>query len=220
MVFDRVAGQRVCVGVTEVGFSGGAGLFGLSVLGPYGATSASKLVGRLGGDIDTAPLSDTGTYTIVVDPGALAVDLVLTISEPVTGAISVGDPATPVAVEKPGRDARVTFAGDAGKRVDLGVGDVTLPTGSGAVEVSIIDRSGATSASKFVFRSGRGIHTDPLPDTGTYTIVINPESAQAVRLALTLSEPLIDALAIGGPSVGVDLRPGQTQYRFFRVTWV
>ena len=60
-----------------------------------------------------------------------------------------------------------------------------------------------------MFSKGRSIHTDPLPDTGTYTIVVDPQEAKTVSLTLTLSEPLTGALTIGGPSVPVTLRPGQ-----------
>ena len=40
VVFDGTAGQRVSVGVSEVTFGSGAGLFEVSILGPYGATLA------------------------------------------------------------------------------------------------------------------------------------------------------------------------------------
>ena len=68
---------------------------------------------------------------------------------------------------------------------------------------------GQRLASKLVTSSGRGIHMDPLPATGTYTIVVDPQDAKTVSLTLTLSEPLTGALTIGGASVPVTLRPGQ-----------
>ena len=62
------------------------------------------------------PLPDTGTYTIVVDPGALTVNLTLTVSEPVTGTITIDGPSVPVTLNRPGQDARLTFEGTAGQR--------------------------------------------------------------------------------------------------------
>ena len=155
------------------------------------------------------PLPDTGTYTIVVDPGALTASLTLTLSEPVTGTITIDGPSVPVTIDRPGQDARLTFEGAAGQRVDLGVSEVSFETGVGAVEVSILRPDGTTLASRFVFSKGRSIHTDPLPDTGTYTIVVDPQEAKTVSLILTLSEPLTGALTIDGPPVPVTLRPGQ-----------
>ena len=208
VVFDGTAGQRVSLGVSEVSFGNGAGLFEVSILGPYGTTLASKLVSRPD-DIDMEPLPDTGTYTIVVDPGALTVNLTLTVSEPMTGAITIDGPSVPVILTRPGQDARLTFEGTAGQRLGLGVGEVSFGTGAGVVEVSILRPNGITLASKLVFSKGRSIHTDPLPDTGTYTIVIDPKEAKTVSLTLTLSEPLTGTLTIGGPSLPVTLRPGQ-----------
>jgi YD repeat-containing protein len=208
VVFDGTAGQRVSLGISEVSFSNGAGLFEVSILGPYGARLASKLVGRPD-DIDMEPLPDTGTYTIVADPGALTGSLTLTLSEPVTGTITIDGPSVPVILTRPGQDARLTFEGTAGQRVDLGVGEVSFGTGAGAVEVSFLHPDGTTLASRLVFSKGRSIHTDPLPDTGTYTIVVDPQEAKTVRLTLTLSEPLTGALTIGGASMPITLRPGQ-----------
>jgi hypothetical protein len=189
VVFDGTAGRRVSLGVSEMTFNT-IGVGEVSILGPYGATLASKLVGGLGDNIDMEALPDTGTYTIVVDLGALTGSLTLTLSEPVTGTIAIDGPSMPVIMDKPGQDARVTFEGTAGQRVDLGVSEVSFGTGVGAVEVSILRPDGTTLASRFVLSKGRSIHTDPLPDTGTYTIVVDPQDAKTVSLTLTLSEPL------------------------------
>ena len=208
VVFDGTAGQRVSLGVSAVSFGNGAGLFEVSILGPYGTTLASKLMSRPD-DIDMEPLPDTGTYTIVVDPGALTVNLTLTVSEAVTGAITIDGPSVPVILTRPGQDARLTFEGTAGQRLGLGVGEVSFGTSAGVVEVSILRPDGTTLTSKFVASKGRSIHTDPLPDTGAYRIVVDPQEAKTVSLTLTLSEPLTGAITIDGPSVPVTLRPGQ-----------
>jgi hypothetical protein len=155
VVFDGTAGQRVSLGVTEVSFGNGAGLFEVSILAPYGATLASKLVGRPD-DIDMKPLPDTGTYTIVVDPGALTGSLTLTLSEPVTDTITIAGPPVLVIIDKPGQDARVTFEGTAGQRVDLGVSEVSFATGLGAVEVSILHPDRTTLDISFAPYAARG----------------------------------------------------------------
>jgi YD repeat-containing protein len=212
VVFDASAAQRVNVGISEVSFGGSIGVFPVSLLGPHGTTLATKLVGRFGEDIDTEPLPETGTYTIMVDPEALTVDLTVTLSEPVIASLSVDGPSVPVAINSPGQDARLTFEGVAGQRVDLGVSEVSFGPGSGAkaLETSILHSNETTLVSRLVISKGRGIHTDPLPDSGIYTVVIDPHEAKTVSLTLTLSEPIIGALTVDGPSVPVSLRPGQT----------
>jgi hypothetical protein len=209
VVFDGTAGQRISLGVSDVTFGNNVGVLEVSILGPYGATLANKLMSSSGDDIDTDPLPDSGTYTIVVDPGALTASLILTVSEPVTGTITIDGPPAPVVIDKPGQDARLTFDGTAGQRMNLGVSEVSFETAAGAMEVSILRPDGTKLASKFVYSSGGSIHTDPLPDTGTYTILADPYEAKTVHLTLTLSEPLTGAITIGGPSVPVTLRPGQ-----------
>ena len=89
------------------------------------------------------------------------------------------------------------------------MGELSFGTAVGAVETSILHPDGTTLASNFVFSKGRSIHAGPLPDTGTHTIIVDPQDANTVSLTLTLSEPVTGALTIGGASLPVTLRPGQ-----------
>ena len=135
-----------------------------------------------------------------------------------TGIITIDGPSLPITLNRPGQDARLTFEGTVGQRLDLGVSDVSFDAGIGTLEVSILAPDGTTLVSRFVTSGGRGIHTDPLPDTGTYTIVVDPDEASIVSLTLTLSQPLTGALTIDGPSVPVTLRPGQRAQLTFEGT--
>jgi hypothetical protein len=218
VVFDGIRGQRVSVGVGEIDFDDGIGVIEVTIIGPHGAELTNKLVGRFGDDLDLGPLPESGTYTIVVDSGAAALSLVLTLSEPMTGTVAIGDPSLPVSLDKPGQDARLTFEGTAGQRVDLGVSEVSFAAGTGGLEVFILDPGGTKLASKVVSASGRGLHTEPLPDPGNYTIVVDPAEAKTVKLGLTLSQPLTGALAIEGAQVPITLRPGQNARLTFEGT--
>jgi YD repeat-containing protein len=210
VVFEGTAGRSVSVGVSEVRFDAGAGLVEVSILGPYGATLADALVGSLGDDIDLESLPDTGTYTIVVDLGVLTGRLTLTLSEPATGTLTIDGPSVTVTLDTPGQDARLTFEGTREQRVDLGISEVSVGTGSGVALISILRPDGATFATRFVGTFGDDIDTEPLPESGTYTIVVDPQRAKPMRLTLTLSEPLTGALTIDGPLVPIALdRPGQ-----------
>src|SRR5262249_39503161 len=146
-----------------------------------------------------------------VDPGALTVRLTLTVSEAVTGIITIDGPSLPITLNRPGQDARLTFEGTAGQRVDLGVSEVSFDPGPGfkVVDVSILRPDGTTLVSAFVTSGGKGIHTDPLPNAGSYIIVVDPQEATTVSLTLTLSEPVTGTLTIDGASVPITLKPGQ-----------
>jgi hypothetical protein len=73
--------------------------------------------------------------------------------------------------------------------VSLGVSEVNFDI-EGAVtggQVSILRPDGTTLASTSISTNGSDINTGPLPDTGTYTIVVNPPGILTVSLTLTLS---------------------------------
>ena len=59
------------------------------------------------------------------NPGATTTTLTLILSEPVSGAITIGGSSVPL-ILRPGQDARLTFEGPAGQRVNLGINDMTF----------------------------------------------------------------------------------------------
>ena len=181
--------------MTEVSFGTGNHAI-LSILKPNGTTLVSTTVGTNGGDLDTEPLPDTGTYTVVVDPegssfnpGATTASLALTLSEPMSGAITIGGPSVPIMLNRPGQNARLTFEGTAGQRVSLGIIDF-----SGERPLR---PDGTVLASNRICTSVSDIDIEPLSDTGTYTVVVDPVEL-TVSLTLTLSEPVTGAIAING----------------------
>jgi hypothetical protein len=147
-------------------------------------------------DLDTEPLPATGTYTIVVDPGgssfnpgATTASLTLILSEPMSDVITIGGSSVPITLNRPGQNARLTFEGTAGQRVSLGVSEVNFDI-EGTVtggKVSILRPDGTTLDSTSISINESDINTGPLPDTGTYTIIVNPPGILTVSLALTLS---------------------------------
>src|SRR5262249_15805411 len=148
----------------------------------------------------------TGTYTIVVDPqDAKTVSLTLTLSEPLTGTLIIDGPSVPVTL-RPGQNARLTFDGMTGQRISLGVTEVSFGTGNDAV-LSILKPDGSILASTSVGSGGGDLDTEPVPETGTYVVVVDPggssfdPGATTAGLALTLTEPVTGTITIGGSSV-------------------
>ena len=81
----------------------------------------------------------------MIDPQeAKTVSLTLTLSEPLTGALTIGGPSLPVTL-RPGQEARLTFEGAAGQRASLGVTEVNFGTGDNVTYINTQarrDRSG------------------------------------------------------------------------------
>jgi YD repeat-containing protein len=190
VVCDALAGHSLNIGVSEVTIVNQIGIFELSVLSPREAMLARKLMsGQLIDDMAVNSLPETGTYTVVIDPGATPVSLTLSLSEPVTGVLTVDGPPVLVSLERPGQRGQLTFDGSTGQRVSLGVSDVHIGAGSGAlsgIKVAILNPDGTLLASK-ITASDTVIHPEPLPETGNYAIAIDPDRTETVSMTLTLS---------------------------------
>ena len=98
----------------------------------------------------------------------------------------------PVAVtpNRPGQDARLAFEGVAGQQVKLIVSDSAFDTGNfvASAIVSILDSLETTVISQTVHAPGDEIDTNPLSDTGTHTVMVNPQQTRTASLTLTLSD--------------------------------
>ena len=163
VVCDALAGHSLNIGASEVTIPN-LGIFELSVLSPHEAILARKLMaGQLIDDMAVNSLPETGTYTVVIDPGATPVSLTLALSEPVTGVLTVDGPPVLVSLERPGQRGQLTFDGSTGQRVSLGVSDVHIGAGSGAlsgIKVAILNPDGTLLAST-ITASDTAIHPAP-----------------------------------------------------------
>jgi hypothetical protein len=107
------------------------------------------------------------------------------------------------------------FAGTAGRRISLRLTGVTIGTSTCCgVKVSIIRPDGATLVSPTsAGTSGGYIDVKTLPLTGTYTILVDPQTTSTGSATLTLYDVPPDvtgSLTVGGSSLAVTLgTPGQ-----------
>jgi subtilisin family serine protease len=207
--FDGISGRRVSLSI-------GAGCCStkFSIVGPDGsALVPATSIAASGGFIDPKTLPQSGTYTIVVDPQATATGAtplrLYDVPAAVTAAITPGGPAVtlpPTTV--PGQNATATFDGVAGQRVSLSLGPSCCST-----RVSILDPDGATLVAPTLMGTSGFIDTKILPKTGTYTIVLDYQSASTGALTLTLNDVPADvtgSLVLGGPPLTVSITtPGQ-----------
>jgi hypothetical protein len=115
----------------------------------------------------------------------------------------------------PGQNARVTFAGVAGRRISLKLTNVTIGTSaSSSAKVSVLNPSGtALVAPAYFGRNGGFVDVKALPTTGTYTILVDPQSNAVGNATLTLydvpPDPVVPIVAGGASASTATTVPGQ-----------
>jgi hypothetical protein len=211
LIFSGTAGQRVSVRATSItSYTSVA----FSLLKPDGTTLTGPISGWAGSTVflDTVALPAAGTYTVLTDPsGIQAGGATLTLYDitDLTGTISIGGAAVPVTISVPGQNARLTFSGTSGQRVSLLLSNVTLTNNW----VSIQKPDGSTLVTVSVGTSGNFVDVQTLPDTGTYTILLDPFTDYTGSVTFTLygvPADLTGTITAGGAAVPVSTAtPGQ-----------
>jgi subtilisin family serine protease len=221
LAFDGQAGQRVSLKLTGVTIgTSGCCSSKVSIVGPSGATVlAPSYFGTSGGFVDTKTLPATGTYTIQLDPqGTSTGDATVTLYDvppDVTGTIEPGGDPVSATTTVPGQNARLSFAGTAGHQVSVRLTDVTIgSSGSSSAKISILKPDGTTLVSPTPFgTSGGFLDATGLPVSGTYTVVLDPQSNAVGSATVTLFDVPPDPAAVivpGGAAVTVTTTaPGQ-----------
>ncbi len=209
--FDGTAGQWVNLGLTGVSIATST----VSILKPDGSKWSSTTIGSSGGSLDPlTALPETGTYTITVEPvGNYTGSMTLALSSPVTGTLALDGPSVPVSLTKPGQTARYTFNGKAGQWVNLGLTSVDITSSA----VTLMTSEGTILASTAVGTAGGALEDqNPLPTTGTYTILVDPSSSYTGKMTVTLSTEVSDSLKINAaPRAIMISRAGQNgRYTF------
>src|SRR5215211_7866418 len=209
LTFSGIAGRRVSIKVAPTCCS-----VKVSLLKPDGTTLVTPFsISTAGGFVEPATLPVTGTYVLAIDPltsstGSLTVTL-YDVPADVAGTIVAGGAAVNATTTVPGQNARLTFSGIAGGRVSLNVGPSCCN-----VKVSLLNPDGTTLVVPTTMGvSGGFIETKVLPATGTYSVVVDPQSYEAGSVTLRLYDVPPDAtgaIVANGPPVTLSLSvPGQ-----------
>jgi hypothetical protein len=224
--FAGSAGQRVSLKMTNVtiGTSTTASTK-VSLLKPDGTTLVAPMnVGTRGGFLE-ATLPTAGTYTFFIDPQSSATgSMTLTLYDvpaDVLTTITPGGAAVTVTTVVPGQNAKAAFAGTAGQRVSLKVA-ISLNTSADTAKVSITKPDGTTLVSATTIGSTGGfIDVKVLPLTGTYTILVDPQSAATGSVTLTLYDvpaDVVTAISFGASVTVTATTPGQNANATFTAT--
>ncbi|MFE9776386.1 RHS repeat-associated core domain-containing protein [Streptomyces sp. NPDC005931] len=208
-VFTATAGQQVSLAVTPAGFTSSVTYH---VYAPDGSKVDSFPVSSSGTtDWDSAALPETGTYRLQMSPSRLGTGtLTTTLSMPVeAGRLSSTGASVPVSIARFGQNAKATFDASSGDDLSLAVTDNTFTS---TASLTVTAPSGAKVVSSASVGSGKA-HTQglsDLPETGTYTVALDPFSGSQGSLKLTLSTDVtIDATVDGSSVSATAARPGQ-----------
>ncbi|MEU9744287.1 RHS repeat-associated core domain-containing protein [Streptomyces niveus] len=190
--------------------------------GPDGAEVDNSFMSAGGdGGMDLDTLTQSGTYTLMLDPGEGDAKGTVTVTASPYADAGTLDPAgaaVKVPLTRPGQQGRAQFTGTAGQRVSLGA----TATGFGSsTRVDIRRPDGALLDYLLVSDGDVGDEWDsePLPVTGTYTLVVRPTSDIGTgELALTLSRPVVlsPLLTTGGATTASVGRIGQNAETSFQ----
>ena len=215
LTFRGVAARSVSVVMSDPTFDGPATLV---IKNPDGTT-----LGREWGVseyfIDAQTLPATGTYTVTVtaDEGVSGgVTLMLYDATEMTGTLSPGSVAN-LSFVTPGQNARLTFAGTAGRPISVNVTGSAIPRASVtlvAPDGTLLGSDDAVTLCGEVECPGQAfIGPLTLPTTGAYVVTVDPMGHHTGSLSLGVHEvppDLTGTIAPDGPAAQVAVNtPGQ-----------
>jgi len=221
LTFNGTAGDNLGLGISGVTLVPAASAStSVAAYKPDGSLLASTIC-KADGTSCAANLQNlpvTGSYTVIVQPvsGATGSQR-LWLSRDVGGTLITGAPLA-VTLPRPGHNARLTFAGTAGALFALQVrGVATTPAGQGLLVV-VNQPNNSLIAYTHLGGAGQTLVVPPLPVTGTYTVVIEPEPAALAGATATM-EVLLDPgrpLEVDGPveNIGIAVAGGSARLVF------
>lgn len=188
--FTASAGQLVSAKVSLTSAPSLGGLWYLRIRRPDGtqlavgsASSGSSVF------LETVAIPTAGTYTLEIDPHEM---LTATVSAQLytvthaTGSVSVNGASQALLLTTPGQNATVTFAGTASQVVRVRVTNNSVP---GYTTVSLRRPDGTTMTSKVSSATSFDLAAQTLAATGTYSIVVDPASANIGAISVAVVSP-------------------------------
>jgi YD repeat-containing protein len=174
----------------------------ITVSTPHGTVSAAATSGHI--SVTTTGGTAVSTNDFFVPPSPF-----MAASVVFTGRIAPGE-TKPLSITAANHIALLVFAGTAGQRVALQATNSTIPSST----VRVIKPDGTNLLEPISLSGNWFVDTLTLPVTGTYTIVVEPNSTFTGAMNLTLHDVPADVagtIIAGSPAVTVSTTtPGQT----------
>jgi YD repeat-containing protein len=210
LLFDASSGQRVSLSLSGSTFSACT----VYLISPNNVQLTSSPCTASATFVDTANLTNTGTYTVGVDPQGTVGSLTVTVNNAsnVTGTITAGGPTVTATTTVPGQDAVLTFNGTANQRVSLSATNVT--TAAAYVNLAtLIETSQASITISPSCGTNCFMDTQTLPNTETYTIWvqhINTNTGSQTLQLYNVPPDVTGSITAGGSAVTTTTTvPGQ-----------
>jgi hypothetical protein len=223
LTFPATAGTRFTLSVTDsrLTYPFGSGSVGADLLLPGG--TGTTIPGELknGAFYEQDGLfSTSGTATVVLRPdGATGTQKVtIGVVSDATGTLALGRPKT-LGTTVPGQNASYTFTGQAGKPLQAFVDDQRFTVGSAGGSTTdgsgVLMRVTAPDGTDLGQISGPGSASGSLgalPESGTYTLRVDPIGDTVGTARLTLRHPQVTTSALRtGTATAVRLTRGDVQ---------
>lgn len=170
---------------------------------------------------DLPALPSTGTYTLRVQTtGSASMSGNVIASTAAAGVLAI-DAVSPTAVAtlRAGQQARYTFAGSAGDRLNMAITAGTYPAGTN-YQLSVLRPDGGTHAG-MLFSPGATTNVLDLPEltaTGNYTVLGDPSGASTGQVSLQLRRVVTGALTVDGAAASINLAQGNDGRYTFSAT--
>jgi hypothetical protein len=198
--FEGKANQRISMEVSRVPKGG----MEARVLAPDDTQVTAQALNSPRDFIDTMTLPVTGTYTFLFSPfeketGAITVKVFDVPDDPAPALTIGGDPVT-LTTTTPGQNAQPTFQAKTGQRIHMTLTDTSIGQG---VFVSIFTPDQTRIVSEFLQSPEDIVDLVPLPASGTYRILVDPEREDVGSTTITL----IDVPADPAPRVVIGGKP-------------
>jgi len=218
--FSASAGQSLGLAFTNLSFpSGSSATAVMTVYKPDGTQlplGQANCAPANGCDIDLMNLPATGVYSVIATPsGNATTQVTATLSSDVTASLTPNT-SLPVALNRNGQDAVLTFQGTAGQTAAIQVSGIT-PTGSPII-LTVYRQSGAQlSMGSSSGTSSATLNLVNLPATETYTVFIDPTNATTASMQVKLNTGT--QLVLDGTPSGVTTSAnGESAYLQFAAT--
>ena len=196
------AGQSLVLGLTASGVSPSTAAYTVTVTDPTGTSVGTTSVTAASPGILNWPPTLVGTYRVSVTPqtpatGTVKLQLATAsvTSVPTTGA------ATPVSTGVAGANATLTFSATAGTSLSLVLtGIVLTPSGAQYLSLQFNNPDGTSFGSNTCSLPSCIVRLQGLRQTGTFSIVINPNSTSTLSFSAFLVPDVTKTLVSGTPA--------------------
>ena len=189
LTFDGTAGQRVSVGLSDMTLATGycCDIGTVAIYKPDGTALLSPATFTNGGvGTSTVVLPTTGTYSIVIDPYVQrSGNMTVTLSEDLAPALTINASALTLQFNRVGLNAYSSFSGTSGQQVTVRITNNLM----GNVTVKLLKPDGTQVTSSSSSSASFNLATQTLSTTGTYRIVIDPNTISTQSLGISVTSP-------------------------------